>query len=225
MSGALVLFDIDGTLLRKSGPHHRLALVDAIRLVTGHPTTTDNIPLQGMLDRDIVTAMLANSGAPPRLIEEAMPAIVAQAQFLYGMRCPDLRSKVCPGARMLLYRLFRRHIPAGLVTGNLTNIGWKKMERAGLKRYLQFGAFAEQGRTRADLVRIAIAEARGRGLATGVISLIGDHPNDIAAAKANGIRSIAVATGVEPASVLRAHNPDILVDTLHELRPERLLAH
>ena len=45
---------------------------------------------------------------------------------------------------MLLYKLSRRGIPTGLVTGNLTRIGWKKMERAGLRRYLRFGAFAER---------------------------------------------------------------------------------
>src|SRR6202022_214893 len=32
---ALVLFDIDGTLIRRAGPHHREVLVDAVRLVTG----------------------------------------------------------------------------------------------------------------------------------------------------------------------------------------------
>ena len=32
---ALFLFDIDGTLVRRAGPHHRQALVDAVREVTG----------------------------------------------------------------------------------------------------------------------------------------------------------------------------------------------
>ena len=41
---ALVLFDIDGTLLRRAGPHHRTALIDAIHRVTGVRTTTDGIP-------------------------------------------------------------------------------------------------------------------------------------------------------------------------------------
>src|ERR1022692_2788549 len=38
---ALVLFDIDGTLVRRAGPHHRQALVDAVRRVTGLETSTD----------------------------------------------------------------------------------------------------------------------------------------------------------------------------------------
>ena len=120
-----------------------------------------------------------------------MPAMVTLAQRLYVRSCPDLRRNVCPGARMLLYKLSRRGIPAGLVTGNLSRIGWKKMERAGLQRYLRFGAFAELARDRAGLVRIAVRHARRQGWIdrTSPVALIGDHPNDIRAARANGVRS------------------------------------
>src|SRR5580692_12035143 len=105
----LVLFDIDGTLLRKSGPHHREALIEAVRRITGLETTTDNVPVVGMLDGHILTQMLANAGASRALIREKMPAMMEHAQRIYVRRCPDLRRKVCPGARMLLYRLSRRN--------------------------------------------------------------------------------------------------------------------
>jgi phosphoglycolate phosphatase len=136
-----------------------------------------------------------------------------------------LRSKVCPGARMLLYRLSRRGVVSGLVTGNLTAIGWKKMERAGLRRYLQFGAFAELARDRAGLVRIAVQQARREGWInrTSPIALIGDHPNDILAARANGVRSIAVGTGLAGIDALTAHSPDVLVPDMRALSMEMLL--
>lgn len=126
---------------------------------------------------------------------------------------------------MLLYRLSRRGIPAGLVTGNLTRIGWKKMERAGLRHYFRFGAFAELAEDRAGLVRIALRHARRQGWIdhTSPIALIGDHPNDIRAARANRVRSIAVATGVVPAGELARHSPDLLVPDLRALSLEMLL--
>jgi phosphoglycolate phosphatase-like HAD superfamily hydrolase len=93
-----------------------------------------------------------------------MPNLVERAQSLYTRRCPDLRRKVCPGARGLLYRLSRRRIPTGLVTGNLTRIGWRKMEQAGLRRYLHFGAFDGSDGYLADAVRI---EFGGRSLLRG----------------------------------------------------------
>jgi phosphoglycolate phosphatase-like HAD superfamily hydrolase len=222
----LVLFDIDGTLLRRAGPHHRHALIEAARRATGFATTTEGVPVQGMLDRDILTHMLTNAGASAALIRRHMPAMVASAQNIYVRACPDLRRKVCPGARMLLYRLSRRKIPAGLVTGNLTRIGWKKMERAGLKRYIRFGAFAERARDRAGLVRIAIGHARRQGWITrsSPVTLIGDHYNDILAARANGVRSIAVATGLMSAAELARHSPDLLVADLRALPLEMVFA-
>jgi len=221
----MVLFDIDGTLLRRAGPHHRQALVDAVRRETGLETTTEGIAVQGMLDRDILRSMLLTAGASEALVRRAMPRIVARAQRLYIRRCPDLRSKVCPGARMLLYRLYQRGIPAGLVTGNLTRIGWRKMEQAGLRRYLRFGAFAELAPDRAGLVRIALAEARKQGWIdrNSPVALIGDHPNDILAARAHGVRTVAVATGLAPVSELQAHRPDLLVPDMRSLTLDQLL--
>ena len=67
MPGPLVLFDIDGTLLRRAGPHHREALVAAVRRATGIETTTEGVPVQGMLDRDIVAAMLESAGASQQI--------------------------------------------------------------------------------------------------------------------------------------------------------------
>lgn len=223
---ALVLFDIDGTLLRRAGPHHRLALIEAIRRTTGLETTLDGIPVAGMLDRDILAAMLHNAGASRTLARRHMPEIVQRAQRVYVRCCPDLRRRVTPGARMLLYKLHRRGIPAGLVTGNLTRIGWKKMEQAGLKRYLRFGAFAELATTRADLAAIAIRQARREGWIdrTSPVALVGDHPNDILAARANGIRSIAVGTGVIGMEELTKHAPDVLVPDLRALTWEALFA-
>src|ERR1051326_9001717 len=67
MPPALVLFDIDGTLVRRAGPHHRQALVDAVRDIAGLETTTEGIPVQGMLDPDILTTMMLNAGVEQRL--------------------------------------------------------------------------------------------------------------------------------------------------------------
>ena len=178
-----------------------------------------------MLDRDILTCMLSNAGVPGTRIRRNMPALVALAQRIYVRSCPDLRRRVCPGARMLLYKLWRNRIPAGLVTGNLSRIGWRKMERAGLKRYFRFGAFAELAADRAGLVRIAVRHARRQGWIdrSSRVSLIGDHPNDIRAARANGVQSIAVATGLVSADELAHHAPDILVPDLRALSLEMLL--
>lgn len=221
---ALVLFDIDGTLIRRAGPHHREALVDAIRRVTGVDTTLDGVDTAGMLDRDLIPIMMAAAGVSRTAISRELPAIIETAQRLYVRRCPDLRQKVCPGVNLLISRLSRRAVPLGLVTGNFSRIGWRKVKQAGLGDRFRVGAFAEMASTRAGLVRVAIRQARAASLIDrgSRISLIGDHPNDVEAAKLNGIQSVAVGTGVCGRDALIACGPDILVDDMRSLRLEML---
>jgi len=217
---ALVLFDIDGTLIRRAGPHHREALVYAVRRVTGLETTTEGIPVQGMLDPDILTQMMRREGASRPAIRRSMPEIIQAAERYYLRVCPVLHAKHCPGVEPLLDRLTRRGILLALVTGNLTRIGWRKLERAGLRRYFRFGAFGEMAATRAGLARLAIRQARRHGwIGRGApISLIGDAPSDIVAARANRIRMIAVKTGITPPEELIAQAPDFLLPNLRHLR-------
>jgi len=217
---ALVLFDIDGTLTRRAGPHHRDALAAGIRRVTGLETTTDGIPVQGMLDPVILAAMMRRVGAKVPDIREAMPAVMRAAERYYLRVCPELHDKHCPGVEPLLERLTRRNILLALVTGNLTRIGWRKLERAGLRDYFRFGAFGEMAPTRAGLAKLAIRKAKREKLIArdAPISLIGDATSDIIAAQANGIRAISVRTGITPVEELRPLRPDVLLKDLRELR-------
>jgi len=217
---ALVLFDIDGTLVRRAGPHHRAALVHAIRRVMKLETTTEGIPVQGMLDPVILTMMLRVAGVRRKEIAAAMPEILKAAERYYLRVCPDITDKHCPGVVPVLERLKRRGALLGLVTGNLTRIGWRKLERAGLRAYFRFGAFGEMAANRAGLARIAIRQARTRGWIdrTAAVSLIGDAPQDIQAARANRIRAISVKTGITPVGELELLQPDFLLRDLRELR-------
>ena len=225
MAVAVVLFDIDGTLIRRAGPHHRDALVSAIRTVTGMETTLEGISTSGSLDRDLIAAMMRHAGADDDQVRSAMPRIVQEAQQTYMRAQPDLRRKLCPGVRDVLRGLDREGCVMGLVTGNLTAIGWRKMEAAGLHGWFRFGAFAQQATTRAGLARIALQQARRAGWLRRdtPVSLIGDHANDIAAAKLNGIRAVAVATGLQDRSTLLRHRPDVLLSDLRCLRLPMLL--
>ena len=60
-------------------------------------------------------------------------------------------------------------------------------------------------------------------LADSRISLVGDHRNDIQAAKANGFQAVAVASGTTSFAELHLLEPDILVESLADLDVNRLL--
>jgi phosphoglycolate phosphatase-like HAD superfamily hydrolase len=196
-----------------------------VRDVTGLESTTDGIPVQGMLDPDILTTMMRASGMQNGEIVRVMPAVIERAQEVYIPSVPDLRDKACPGARGLLEELGRRDVLLALVTGNLTRIGWHKLGRAGLGQYFRYGAFGETAEDRAGLARAAIATARREyGLASDApMSLIGDAPADILAAQANGVHSIAVCTGLTSREELATYRPDLLLDDLCSLETARLI--
>jgi phosphoglycolate phosphatase len=214
------LFDIDGTLVRRAGSAHRDALVSAVREVLGVETRNDNISVHGKLDSDILLEMMANAGVPRVRARAALPAIYLSAERHYFRNVRALQRKTCPGVRSLLAHLRRRGDVLGIVSGNLERIGWKKLEMVALADYFHFGVFAETGPTRTRLARAAIGEARRRWWSNsrprqrfrGV--LIGDTPNDVAAGQANGLDTIAVATGLCSLDELRAARPTLCVPDL-----------
>jgi len=212
-SSGAVLFDIDGTLVRKTGPYHRDALSVAVREVFGVEATTDGIPVHGMLDPDILTAMLERAGVSQAQARDGMLQLQASAEEYYLRVCPDLRYAACPGVRPLLRRLRSKRVPLALVTGNFTRIGWRKLERAGLSQYFRFGAFAEMAQTRAELAAIAASEL----VMPARVYLVGDAPSDIEAARANGFTSISVNTGISTREELAACKPDYLLPSLRFL--------
>ena len=196
--------------------------MDAVRQVTGVETTTDGIPVHGMLDPDILVSMMRSARLDDHRIATHMPAIIEAAQDIYRDSVPDIRDKLCPGVIPLLDDLRARGVALALVTGNLTRIGWRKLERAGLRDYFRFGAFGEMAPTRGGLARLAIGEARRRGI-TGSVSLIGDATQDVLAARENNIRAIAVRTGITPPEDLERSAPDLLLDDLTQLDPAVIL--
>ena len=218
-----MLFDIDGTLMRGAGAHHKEALLEGIRRVTGHEASFEGIDTAGKLDMDLIAALLRERPYTTELLRE----IARESQLAYSRNCAhDLRPFVLRGARELIEELSRRGAAIALVTGNLSAIGWRKMELAGLKHFFHCGAFSEDGSTRGELAQLATQRARQQNHAASDcrVFLIGDHRNDIQAAKANGIRSIAVATGPMTAAELRTFAPDIFLESLADLDVDLLFS-
>lgn len=213
---ALVLFDIDGTLLRNATAQHKWALLEAARRVTGREIDWLDAPTHGMLDPQIVRQLLRGAGLPEEETQKLLPEILSMAQRLFSEACPDLTDKLCPGLPAALDRLLAGGAVLGLVTGNLSQIAWRKIERAGLLAYFAFGAFSEEAQDRGELARLAVARARERGWWSPetVVALVGDHPNDIYAARYAGARAIAVATGLSTREELEEAGPDVLLDDL-----------
>ena len=224
---ALMLFDIDGTLVRGAGYQHRDALREGVRRITGLDTLFEGIDTAGRLDRDLIYALIEAAGHERAKFLEHVDAICEACCSCYiGGEDHDLSHCVCPGVVNFLEKAQSGGAVLGNVSGNLRAIGRRKLERAGLGKYFAVAGFSEDGHTRAELARVAADEARDSfGLDEWApVIVIGDHVNDVEAARANGFYSIAVATGVVPLERLQAAEPTLAVPDLTHVDPIDFIA-
>jgi phosphoglycolate phosphatase len=199
----LLLFDIDGTLLGRASGEHAAALRRALHEVHGLDpgVVSDVVSPAGRTDGEIARMLLASAGVSEAAIDAGAPAVREATVAAYAELCPaDLSDKVLPGISDLVEQLSARDdVALSLVTGNFEPVGRLKLERAGVGRFFApgQGGFGSDAELRARLPGIA----RGRAGSGGVpwprerTIVIGDTPRDIACARADGVRCVAVATG------------------------------
>ena len=199
----LLLFDIDGTLVARAGRAHSEALAAAIREVHGVDPRDlrDRIGPAGRTDGEIARLILLSLGVSARRIDERADDVREACCRIYAQTCPpDLSASVVEGIPELLAWLGGRDgVQLALLTGNYEPVGRLKLARAGIGKWFPsgHGAFGSDSEDRAELPAIA----RHRAARAGVpfprehTIVIGDTPRDIACARADGVRCVAVATG------------------------------
>jgi phosphoglycolate phosphatase len=214
----LLLFDIDGTLLRAEGATYN-AIIQAYQELFNVPNAIDIHDLIGTTDYGIFKNA-ANKLLGRDLTVEEMKAVVKRyLEILSGM-LSDAKFHVMPGVNELLPKLaVDKDILLGLETGNLEQSAYMKLKRGNLDSYFKFGGFGSDSENRAELIRIAIE--RGKKIAKtsfkpGCIFVIGDAPNDIKSGKEAGALTIAVATGILPWEEVLAAGPDFSLKDLSD---------
>jgi phosphoglycolate phosphatase-like HAD superfamily hydrolase len=198
----LLLFDIDGTLLQRATDAHRDAIHEALRKVHGvrDPVHQAGPEVAGRTDTEIARLLLVAAGVSARRIDERADAVRIAACEAYARLVPaDLSAHVTPGFGDLLEALAARgRDRLALVTGNYEAIARLKLRAAGLGGFFPSGqgGFGSDHEQRAELPRIARRRA-GDDTPWPCRStvVIGDTPRDIACARADGVRVLAVATG------------------------------
>ncbi len=223
----LVLFDIDGTLLRGGDPAHAEAMRRALRECVGEPVALDGIPLAGMLDRQIARLALQRHGLDTNLIERLLPAILQQTGRYYAerIRRGDRRSWVLPGVRDLLPQLWQHGHLAGVLTGNTELVARTKLAAADLDQLLPFGAYGDQAEERHLLVaqaRFTVKIRYGQDIPLTQTILVGDTPRDVAAALESGAKILAVTTGRFGPDELRTAGASAILPDLADV--DRVLA-
>jgi phosphoglycolate phosphatase-like HAD superfamily hydrolase len=211
------LFDIDGTLANTRGRVHYNSFHTALREVYGCPGRIDHVPVHGNTDIGILRAALEYHDKLPDDFEERLPRAFAIMCAEVAEKADDMEVELCPAIPELLSELRSRGKLIGVVTGNLEQIGWRKLERGGLREYFDFGSFSDTREKREDIFRHGIELAQNlRGPQT-TVCCIGDTPSDIRAAAHLGVPVIAVATGIYSSEDLAKEAPTVCVPTCSDL--------
>lgn len=221
-SPLLVLWDIDHTLIDPRGVGSQVYAEAFIR-VTGHPL--GQIPeWAGRTEPVIFRQALRVNGVDDG--EGLYERFAAEQARGYADHLSDLRrqGRALPGAREALEALADRDdVTQSVLTGNTRPSAEIKLRAFGLDRYVEFeiGAYGTDDDTRANLVGIARQRAeksRAQDYEVGRTILIGDTPNDVAAALNSGARIIAVATGSDTPAELAAAGADAVFNDLTDTR-------
>ena len=202
------LFDIDGTLLNSRDAVHYFSFRNAVRQVLGVEVGIDGVPVHGNTDPGILRAALRQAGVSDDVIDAHLPQIVenmcAEVQRNHG----DMRPELCSSILELLSYLRARGKLLGAASGNLGPIGWLKLEKAGLRDLFAFGSFSFPRESRAEIFQHGIALARECLGPQATVTVIGDTPSDVEAARAAAAPVIALATGIFSFPDLLACQPD-----------------
>jgi phosphoglycolate phosphatase len=198
-----LLFDIDGTLLGGTTQPVGQAMLAALTEVHGIDAAAirTQIATDGRTDGEIARAILVDAGVSDDRIDALADSVRDSCgRFAAALLADDLSDAVLPGVRELLHVLDAQPgVRLGLLTGNYEEIARLKLARAGIGEVFPAGqgAYGSDAEDRTVLPEIARRRAGtdGAPYPRGETVVIGDTPRDIACARADGVRCIAVATG------------------------------
>ncbi len=222
----LVLFDIDGTLIRSGGAGVK-AFAKAFATEFGINDGSEKLKFAGRTDISIVREFfLHNKIEPsPENFEKYFTAYLSHLETIIR----ECEGEVCSGVLDFLNQLRTLREPPvlGLLTGNIRRGAQIKLGRYNLWRQFSTGAFADDHEERDEIA--AIAKQRGIEIVRGKIRdpevlVIGDTDLDIRCARAINAKVLAVATGTSTKEELLAFRPDWAVEDLTKISAAEVCA-
>lgn len=220
----LVLFDIDGTLVRTGGAGVK-AFARAFQTEFGLNDGAEKLKFAGRTDVSLVREFFSHHGITPDAthFERFFETYLSHLDQMI-LQC---EGGVCPGVNPFLNELRMQSNPPaiGLLTGNIRRGAEIKLRHYNLWKPFAFGGFADDHEERDQIA--AIAKERGEEvlktkLRGEEVLVIGDTPLDIRCARAIGAKVLAVATGGSKLNELQSHKPDWAVEDLRAFKAEQL---
>lgn len=214
----LLLFDIDGTLIRSNGAG-REVLGLALKDLFGTSGPLEDYQMSGKTDPRIILDLMGVVGYAQEEVQARLPEIY-NLMAAYGREIfPQRDMTVCPGVPELLAVLNQRgDVLLGLLTGNAQLTAPLKLTAAGIDTaQFKVGVYGSDALDRNRLPSIGIDRANqltGYEFNGYNTIIIGDTPADILCARAGSATAVAVASGWHSEATLAKYRPDHLLENL-----------
>jgi phosphoglycolate phosphatase-like HAD superfamily hydrolase len=215
----VVLFDIDGTLLR-SGGVGRVAMELALTTVFGSPGKPE-YHYDGKTDKQIIRDLMRREGFSDEEIDAQMPLMLEEyvSELTRELASGNRNVLLLDGVRELLDALDREEkVVVGLLTGNILEGARAKLTAAGIDPdRFRVNAFGSDHELRPELPAVAqrrASELLGTDIEGNRLVVIGDTPADLQCGESIGARAIGVATGRYSVEQLTAYQPYAVFESL-----------
>lgn len=220
----LLLFDVDGTLIRTHGAGVK-AFAKTFATEFGINDGTEELNFAGRTDTSLVREFFLKKQIDPS--EKNFSRFFEHYVFWLDYLLNKCRGEICVGVWSLLPKLANLPNPPamGLLTGNVRLGAEIKLRHFQLWDFFEFGAFGDDSECRDRLAAVAMERA-GKILEEPLkgedVLVIGDTPLDVQCAKSIGAKSLAVATGGATMEQLQASNPTLLIPNLNSITVQEM---
>ncbi|MEV6637079.1 HAD family hydrolase [Actinoplanes sp. NPDC051470] len=212
----LVMWDIDRTLLHGGGVTAR-AWKAAFAELTGLEWR-ETPQFGGRTDLDICAEVFRVHGVTDHTAESFFDLYLRRIE--HDRHLFAEQGALMPGVREVLSRLAADpRIVQTLVTGNLAPVARAKVEAFGLHDVFdeEIGGYGGDHAVRATLVRRSLERAHDKYAEPFRAVVVGDTVNDVAAALANDVAVVGVATGSTTAAELHHAGAEAVLPDLSDV--------
>ena len=222
----LVLFDIDGTLIRTGGAGVK-AFAKTFASEFNAADGFERLKFAGRTDFSLVREFFTFHQIAPT--PGNFKRFFERYVFWLDHILRDSKTEVCPGVWELVREL--QALPQapllGLLTGNIRLGAEIKLRHLNLWDVFQTGGFADDHEERDRIAAVARqrgSRVLGENLRGDQVVVIGDTPHDIRCARAIGAKALAVATGGAKLGELELHQPDWAMPDLRAISAREVVA-
>jgi phosphoglycolate phosphatase len=224
MPSRLVLWDVDGTLVR-AGRVASDIFSRAVEHAVGRHPGEHGVSMSGKTDPQIALEILTGMGLDTDDCHGHLPLVVdrLQSELSAAVDLIRARGRVMPGVREILATLHDdAEVVQSVLTGNTAVNAATKLTALGLDRWLdlEIGAYGSDDPDRRALVPVALARAaerRGWTVSAEEVWVVGDTPRDLECARTGGARCALVATGHTSRDALYGLGADAVFEDLSDV--------